>query len=556
MRVSGEDGKLTARAVAGSEVVLLAMNLPRDETKDLLGFALGKAQRGESDVEWLPNFLRFEAHADDPGRTETDRDPVQAFVWGDYEVDPGSELTYRVETRYGDLDDPEARHRIDLEVDVEDSDDGGHGIYFNRGVAGSQAYAHKFHNVSPLKDEDAARWLSRGLEEALLAFIEGASGEDVALRGAFYEFHHDSVLSALARAHSDRDVDVRFVVARPKPNDDGEQAYPGDANVQPVEDAGLTDIVTWRTLCSGQPHNKFLVRLEDGKPVAVWTGSTNITPGAFYGQSNVGHLVHDPDIAKEFLAYWKDLDEDPETDRLRDLLTDENPLPDPGPPDVPRSVLFSPHHGERELRWFADLIASPENHSVFVTAPFGISATFEKVLLADHSFPVYALLDKGDDNMKLLRAGSGNLLTAGAFLGDEGWRQFLEEKVTGLNPNVKFIHNKYLLINPLGSDPLVITGSANFSGGSVSTNDENMLVIRGDTRVADVYLSEFMRLFTHLYFRAKVTEDPKAHTARTPTPESRGDTEDLFLKPDDSWVADWFGGDDAKTRERELFASG
>ena len=50
----------------------------------------------------------------------------------------------------------------------------------------------------------------------------------------------------------------------------------------------------------------------------------------------------------------------------------------------------------------------------------------------------------------------------------------------------------------------IITGSANFSNASTKNNDENMLVIRGDTRVADLYLTEFMRLFMHFYFRTIV----------------------------------------------------
>jgi hypothetical protein len=32
-------------------------------------------------------------------------------------------------------------------------------------------------------------------------------------------------------------------------------------------------------------------------------------------------------------------------------------------------------------------------------------------------------------------------------------------------------------------------------------NDENMLAIRGDTRFADIYFGEFMRLFGHHYAR-------------------------------------------------------
>ena len=39
-----------------------------------------------------------------------------------------------------------------------------------------------------------------------------------------------------------------------------------------------------------------------------------------------------------------------------------------------------------------------------------------------------------------------------------------------------------MLIDPLSEYSIVITGSANFSDASTERNDENMLVIRGDTQ--------------------------------------------------------------------------
>lgn len=56
---------------------------------------------------------------------------------------------------------------------------GRHGIFFNRGVSGSQSYAEQFHNQRPDRIADtveqarAYRWLSRGLFEGLLAFSPG-----------------------------------------------------------------------------------------------------------------------------------------------------------------------------------------------------------------------------------------------------------------------------------------------------------------------------------------------------------------------------------------------
>jgi phosphatidylserine/phosphatidylglycerophosphate/cardiolipin synthase-like enzyme len=75
----------------------------------------------------------------------------------------------------------------------------------------------------------------------------------------------------------------------------------------------------------------------------------------------------------------------------------------------------------------------------------------------------------------------------------------------------------------------VVTGSANFSKASTTENDENMIIVRGDRRVADIYLTEFNRLFNHYYFRG-VTE---SLGARTPT-QTEGS---LFLTETDAWQA-------------------
>ena len=40
---------------------------------------------------------------------------------------------------------------------------------------------------------------------------------------------------------------------------------------------------------------------------------------------------------------------------------------------------------------------------------------------------------------------------------------FLGESLTGFNRNL-YIHDKFMLVDPLGDDPIVVTGTANFSG--------------------------------------------------------------------------------------------
>jgi phosphatidylserine/phosphatidylglycerophosphate/cardiolipin synthase-like enzyme len=93
-------------------------------------------------------------------------------------------------------------------------------------------------------------------------------------------------------------------------------------------------------------------------------------------------------------------------------------------------------------------------------------------------------------------------VTAGAvFSGDEkGWAKEISAKVT-TGAGILYVHNKFFIVDPLTEKPVVVTGSANFSANSIWNNDENSLLIIGDSRVADIYLTEFDRLFVHFWPR-------------------------------------------------------
>jgi len=98
----------------------------------------------------------------------------------------------------------------------------------------------------------------------------------------------------------------------------------------------------------------------------------------------------------------------------------------------------------------------------------------------------------------------------------------------GIAQHVSYIHSKFLLMDPLSRDPIVVTGSANFSDDSTNDNDENMLIIRGEQRVADIYFTEFNRLFNHYYFRSVYEALKKAQKANADV--------SAFLAEDDGWL--------------------
>jgi hypothetical protein len=556
VRVHKTTKGLSVHAIVGTHVVLFGFDVPKDRVPGLMGFAIKKTDHRSGKTDHLPNFLLFKVNDHGKKSDHSSREnPFQEFVWGDYTLAPERNYTYQVTARYGAPGKLTDGPQLTFDVTTESETDNVHGIYFNRGVAGSQRYAEKFHNQRPDKfGDEAFAWLSRGLLEGLLAFIARARGPNFGLRAAVYEFTFDPVLEALAAAAA-TDADVRVVFdsvdnatkKRPTP-------YPRDANKEAIKRTKLGH-ATPRTDTT-IAHNKFVVLLENGKPTEVWTGSTNVTEGGLFGHWNVGHAVRDPKVAKQYLDFWKTLAKDPTPAAARKWTGSATPVPTAEPPHG-ITAIFSPRRGLGALNWYAKRMDATEgaHASVFLTGAFGVSRQLTAIFAHRKPYLRYLLLDQRKAKVKTIARNPRNQVTAGAYLGNSRlpWSNWLVERLTDLNNHVDFIHTKFMLINPLSDDPVVITGSANFSEPSTNANDENMLVIRGDTRVADIYLGEFMRLFTHFRFRGmtKTPAHKRAPGPGNPTPRRPGKR---YLRETDAWARRFYVSGSPREQERRLFA--
>jgi phosphatidylserine/phosphatidylglycerophosphate/cardiolipin synthase-like enzyme len=375
-----------------------------------------------------------------------------------------------------------------------------------------------------------------------------------------YEFQYPRILAAF-RAARDRGVDVRIVMDAKR----NSQGVPREGNIEALGEAGIADIVTHREENKSYiAHNKFIVHIRDGQPVSVWTGSTNITRGGIFGHSNVGHSVRNPEVAARFLTYWEQLAEDPPRSELAPW-NELTAIPD-GKPRKGITTVFSPRKSLQALEWYAKLMDGAKR-SVFFTAAFGVSEPIRDILGKDVDYLRYGLLEREDDKVELLKRDRDNVFAVGAHIENAlgGW---VAETLADLNRHVRYIHTKFMLVDPLSSDPIVITGSANFSDASTTKNDENMLVIRGNTRVADVYLTEFMRLFNHFEFRAHVAVEQRgrrglelaggspsaADTGAATMVSGEPTTQGLrHLEPNPGWALEHYRRGWQRTKERQLF---
>ena len=577
MRNQVSNGVLSVLAIGGTHVVMLGMDIAPTARRGLLGFAIHRHDPTEDEAYWLDGMRTFEASYPNPpdGALASTRDhPIQDFLWSDFTAKPGRLYTYRIEALYGQPRNLTSHYAlaVDIHTEPEAGAEHAHSVYFNRGVIGSQAYIRKWSKVpSELPPDQAAaawRWLSRGLEEALLGFIGQAVDGQWGLRMAAYEFSHAPLAQALAAART-RGADVRLVYdARVSQGRDG-QPDPDEAQRVAAVEALLAanglnapEVATPRRRNPGYiAHNKFIVLLHAGQPVAVWTGSTNFTRSGIFGQANVGHVVRDATVARQYLDAWQRLQADPEAAALRsanDSATPATALPASGgstpalPPPTGTTPLFSPRNGLGLMQWFADAVDSARGFSA-LTAAFGVNNRFLTDYAQDRYFLRYLFLEKWGTTAATAAAAKASLsvdpdvqVAVGAAFsadGPPGWRRELLNTISG---HVKYVHTKFMLVDPLGPDPLVVSGSANFSDASVTQNDENMLLIRGDTRVADIYLGEYMRLWRHHRFRSIVRKPDPATGVEAPN----------YLAPDDRWTRGFFEPGSVKWKRRVTFAGG
>lgn len=421
---------LEARAIAGTYVVLLAMNCPKSYCKGLLGFGIQRKDQTNGEVIWLRGLKKFDL----PGSTEGDdvstrAHPVQKFHWGDYTAKPGRKYTYTI---------------------------------------------HAF----------------KGAPGALTVFEK-----------------------------------VELKVKTEVPESVGKNGHSGLASVTRGRDGKGINI----------SHNKFMVHTSKaGKALAVWTGSTNFTDSGVYAQSNVGHSVADPDLADQYLQWHQEIFNAPETSAAdsRKIAMRLTAVP-AGAALTGTRLVLSPRSSVEAVDECAALVGSSKRMVCF-TAPFAMHDHLEAALVAAPA-QVFGMLNKDGVVGPELHKAPNTLLAAAGAVDEksilEAWQgKLLRES---MHHSGVFIHTKLILVDPLSDNPIVISGSANFSDNSCRMNDENQLFIAGETEVADVYLGEFMRIFDHYYFRDVVSKLPELR---------KKDPKAGFLKEDSSWADEYFGG--------------
>ena len=545
--------KVLVKAYVSPTLVLLAFDWPDGPLPnhdDFLGFAIQRSpgHRADKKPDFLLNKLGFKNSPNNRGPYPSDKAPIQKFLWWDAGIssaDRGRQFKYTVYPVCGTGPSNLRLVQNDattISVQIPHEEEGAIGTYFNRAVVSAQSFVGLVKKTNDNLDKEMD-WLANGLQNAIPSFLANATK----VKGAIYHLTDNRwVVPAFSRFKGTSSMVYHLKQASAKANANakakGKQPNQDIANLAAVKALSSQKRTFAKRTKTSIMHDKFLVRLEDGKPSAVLMGSSNFTPEAFTVQANLLHTFRSSQMAKCYEDRHNLLNKDPAKAATAQKAAWQNVDDIPG---TKIRVFFSPEpKGQRKsINAVVNAVKEARSSVLFCmfspTDPALLKAIMnvgdqQKMMfgllnsIVDPTKPKKNRVAKDPDKAMANPAPSQQVLTevfhrsknqrdivSFAFFGDknatapDGWLPELSTIDTSqysLSPPTRgiptvHIHHKFIVIDGETTDPTIYTGSANMSKNSVENNDESLLEIKGNEKLAQMYVAEFFRLYEH--YRAR-----------------------------------------------------
>ena len=536
--------KITAFANCDDAVAFWRIDEP---IPGCLGFALERETvdaQGKRLRSFVENRTGFAAAPGKPGEHRPSNEwPFQRFGWTDHKMDLGDRVRYRVTPVVkGPAGTPALATELQSEWtdEVELTGDAGpaFSFFFNRGLVISQFMSRYLNSLrkpgetfgdvlgrfkQSLSEHETPirQFLSGDLRTALLSLLAKTKEEGGHIHAALFELSDPELLAALsalgARAH--------VVLANGSVDHKGEDENSGARTALRAAGAEVFD-----RMVAPKPlgHNKFLVVSDaGGTPRAVWTGSTNWAPTGLCTQINNALLVRDEGLAKIYSDQWE---------RLRAAgsayppeLVEANTQPKRATVDGSEvTAWFTRTQGGVDLDALRAEVEGAREAVLFLMfqpGPKGLYRTVREVMAARPELYVHGVvstLPTPDDESRVDVKVTGPGGTSGVSLdvvqpegirapfaswAEEVTRKEFLDRHKGIGHAI--VHSKLVVIDPF-TNPVVITGSHNFSGAASTANDENFVIIRGNARLAQGYAVHVLSVFQHYRWQAYVAAEQAA----------------------------------------------
>lgn len=306
--------------------------------------------------------------------------------------------------------------------------------------------------------------LHEAMDDTIEAYIDRArSTIDVAV----YNADDYSIIAALNQA-KDRGVQVRYIA-------EGTNSNTALANLSP------TIPVLYRTDGEGSGmHNKFMsIDADHADSAWTWTGSTNWTQNGLFEDYNNMVFIQDQALAlayrTEFEEMWGGSGPQPNASNSKFGPDKTNNTPHSFTVDgIAIECYFSPSDGTTSR--IVNAIDGAEHGVHSCMFSFTNEDIGTALLEADQRPDVMVHMDLED----------------AIYPGTEGW--YLESNgvdVATHNTDEVQLHHKYGIVDEgSADDPLVITGSHNWTWYAETINDENIVIIH-DATVANLFYQEW-----------------------------------------------------------------
>ena len=284
-------------------------------------------------------------------------------------------------------------------------------------------------------------------------------------------------------------------------------------------------------------HNKFVVESDAaGKNASrVLTGSTNWTTTGLCTQMNNVLIIEDAVIASRYLDQWGKLVA--AGDDMPASLIATNSIPTN---DNNISLYFAATNKEAKSQPVLELIAGAQEGALFLMFMPGQSPLLEALLGRSQQNDIYVrgvistmMPTKNGDIVvvggQVVKSGApaqafhDNVqLPAGVSAKDHPSWEETEFNVQEIHAAhmMAIVHSKAIVIDPFSDQCAVITGSHNFSVSASEKNDENLVIVRGNRKLAQAYALHINGVYDHYSWRAFLG--------------SGGDADQIY-KPLDGW---------------------
>jgi hypothetical protein len=270
-----------------------------------------------------------------------------------------------------------------------------------------------------------------------------------------------------------------------------------------VNDNNMEDNAGWETLNAaigkitsplsnfeagiGIMHNKFIVfdaLSPDPEDAIVWTGSTNFTTGQINSDANNVIIVHDQSLAK---AYRMEFEE---------MFGSSGLQPDPGQSRFGASKTDNTPH---------EFLVGGKRVQCYFSPSDGVDQVIENTIgTADHELYVNTMLITRDNLAQAILDRQQAGVKTQVIVNSQGQSDVYNvlSILKQLNENFRtngegaILHHKSMIVDQgyTDADPLVLTGSHNWSASANTRNDENTLIVH-DSIMANVYYQEFFERF-------------------------------------------------------------